>query len=608
MCEKGVIEEVSHCQGEYISPIFTRKKKDGSFRVILNLKQFNENVKYHHFKMESIYSVLNMVKQGCFMASVDLKDAYYSVPIAQEQRKFLRFQFKGKLFQYTCFPNGLACCPRLFTKLLKPVYKSLREKGCEVAPYIDDSYIQGDTENECWQSAKQLALLLQSLGFIIHPEKSIFTPSKELLFLGFLINSEHMTVTLTKEKSMFLKQSCLELLSSAFPSIRCVARVIGLMISSAPAIELAMLYYRALENDKVDALKQNFGNFDSQMTLSPLSKADLLWWVNNVEKTSKKISQSQPDVVITTDASKEGWGAVLGSTSTGGRWSPDECIQHINVLELEAVYFGLKSLCSEMTNTHIRVMSDNTTTVCYINNMGGSKSRPCNTIARKIWDFVISKNNTISAAHLPGKQNQLADKESRVFSDRTEWMLNRDIFNTLSQMWGPFEVDMFASRLNKQINTYISWKPEPDAWAIDAFSVVWDQYFYAFPPFCLIDRCLQKISQDQADGLIIVPMWPTQTFYPILMSMLTQQPRLLPKNQNLLKLCHSPASHPLWKKMQLIACLVSGKSWKQVEFRQKLETSCYNHGGDQREPNMEFISGNGHHTVVKGTLIPMISL
>ena len=79
---KGAITPSSHEEGEYISPIFTRAKKDGSFRVILNLKCLNSHVQYHHFKTDSLNTVLQMVKPGCFMASIDLKDANYSVPIA----------------------------------------------------------------------------------------------------------------------------------------------------------------------------------------------------------------------------------------------------------------------------------------------------------------------------------------------------------------------------------------------------------------------------------------------------------------------------------------------------------------------------------------------
>ena len=236
--------------------------------------------------------------------------------------------------------------------------------------------------------------------------------------------------------------------------------------------------------------------------------------------------------------------------TTGGRWFPAEAEKHINELELKAVFFALCSLCDNVRNKHIRILSDNTTTVCYINNMGGSKSRACNIIAKKICQFALERNNFLSSAHLPGTQNMLADRESRVFNYRTEWMLHQDIFQKLSLLWGPFEIDLFASRLNKQVCTYDSWKPDPGATAVDAFSILWDRKpFYAYPPFSLIHRCLQKITADKAEGVIIVPMWPTQTYYPRLMSMLIQMPRLLPRKENLLRLPHSQKSHPLWKKM-----------------------------------------------------------
>jgi len=190
-------------------------------------------------------------------------------------------------------------------------------------------------------------------------------------------------------------------------------------------------------------------------------------------------------------------------------------------------------------------MSDNTTTVCYINNMGGSKSRSCNEISRKIWNFALHKNNFLIAAHLPGNQNVLADRESRVFNDRTEWMLQREAFHGLSKLWGPIETDLFASRLNKQVDDSISWNPDPEARAVDAFFIVWDKHFYAFPPFALIDRCLQKITQEEAEGVIIVLIWSTQTYYPRLLSMVIQPPRRLPMKENLLTLPRSQMSHPL---------------------------------------------------------------
>ena len=83
------------------------------------------------------------------MASIDLKDAYYVIPIAEEHRKYLRFYWQGCLYQYISMPNELSSAPRCFTKLLKPVYSTLRQYGHLNVGYIDDSYLQGSDTKEC---------------------------------------------------------------------------------------------------------------------------------------------------------------------------------------------------------------------------------------------------------------------------------------------------------------------------------------------------------------------------------------------------------------------------------------------------------------------------
>ena len=122
LLQKGVIEEANHSPGEFLSNVFLRPKKDGSFRMILNLKNLNSHVEYNKFKMDTLQSILKLVTPGCYMATIDLKDAYYSVSVAQEHRKYLRFIWRSNFYQYTCFPNGLSSAPRLFTKLMKPCY------------------------------------------------------------------------------------------------------------------------------------------------------------------------------------------------------------------------------------------------------------------------------------------------------------------------------------------------------------------------------------------------------------------------------------------------------------------------------------------------------
>ena len=130
LLSKGVIAKSLHEKDEFISPIFLRPKPDGSHRLILNLKSLNKHVLYRHFKMDSIWTAIRLMTPNCFMASVDIKDAYYSVHIAQKHQKYLKFIWNNKLYKFTCFPNGLAFCPRKFTKLMKPVFATLREKAC----------------------------------------------------------------------------------------------------------------------------------------------------------------------------------------------------------------------------------------------------------------------------------------------------------------------------------------------------------------------------------------------------------------------------------------------------------------------------------------------
>ena len=136
LLSRNVIEPTGHTRGEIISDIFLRSKKDGSHRIILNLKKLNEYSSKVHFKMDTFQTVIKLIEKDCFMASIDLKDAYYSVPIEREDRKFLWFIWQGSLFQFTCLPNGLSCAPRKFTKLLKPVLSNLHLRGHNSSAYM----------------------------------------------------------------------------------------------------------------------------------------------------------------------------------------------------------------------------------------------------------------------------------------------------------------------------------------------------------------------------------------------------------------------------------------------------------------------------------------
>ena len=148
----------------------------------------------------------------------------------------------------------------------------------------------------------------------------------------------------------------------------------------------------------------------------------------------------------------------------------------------------------------------------------------------------------MSAAYIPGKTNIEADEESRRENQDTECMLNPDILSdALDRLDVKPEIDLFASRLNHQFPRYVSYKPDPDAEAVNAFTVSWsDVTFYAFPPYCIIPSVLHKIFKDRARGILVVPDWPSQPWYPIIARGLTQRPILVSARENLLVLPTNP--------------------------------------------------------------------
>ena len=149
--------------------------------------------------MESLFNVINLIRPNAYMASIDLKDAFFSVPIHNDHQKYLKFIF-GDLFQFTPMPNGYGTAVKIFTKISKIPFGHLRSQGHNSVVHVDDSYLQGDTYQSCLANILDTIKLLRELSSVIHPDKSVLTPSQAIVFLGFVISSKHMTLSLTDER------------------------------------------------------------------------------------------------------------------------------------------------------------------------------------------------------------------------------------------------------------------------------------------------------------------------------------------------------------------------------------------------------------------------
>ena len=549
------------------------EKEGGGNRPVVNLKDLNRNIPYRHFKMEGLFLLKEMLLPGDKMCKIDLKDAYFAIPLSVKSRKYVRFQWKGLLYEFCCLCFGLSPAPLVFTKLLKVPISLLRKLNVRIIIYLDDMLLMASSLEDLLMARDTLIFILQHLGFLINIKKSYLEPTSTLEFLGVIVDSGEMTLSLPKEKLLKVQNHCQEILENGKVTVRELSKLIGRLSSTAIAVLPAPLHYRHLQHQQIQKLISH-NSFEEKVELSVEARKELLWWKENlILCNGRSLISSPPQIIISSDASLQGWGASCHGLTTGGPWSMEERKFHINVLELKAAKLAIMSLTlkeRDAISVHIRM--NNMAALSYLMKMGGTKNQELTAISKEIWQYLLKRKITITAEYLPGSMNVEADRESRQTRDSSEWKLNPTIFMKLCQIRGTPEVDLFASRVSHQLPHYISWKIDPFSQGRDAFQISWAHKFvYAFPPFALIGRILQKVNQDQCLMLIITPAWPGQPWFPGLLKMYVKNPLLLPALKDLLK---DPAGklNPLviQNSLRLVAWTISGRTYLQKEYQKGL--------------------------------------
>jgi len=528
--EKAVVEPVPPGDlGGHYSLLFPVPKKGGKWRGILDLRQLNDQLAKEHFKMEGLHTVRETLRRGDWMTSLDLQDAYNHVPIHHESRRFFRYIHRGQHFQFRAMPFGLTSAPRIFTKIMRPVVRALREKGIRCVIYLDDLLIIAETREKANEHTREARRFLESLGWTINYAKSELTPTRTITYLGFAIDSGAMSLYVPAQKIKDIRRditSCLEAVGARRLTLRQLAGVLGKITATSGAISITRLLTRQLLREKNQLLHRH--SWDQVVWISESAQEELRSWLAYLEDyNGREIIMGPPEVTITTDASPWGWGAV---DSLGNRiqafWSEYWAQQHNNVQELKAIALAVKGLANGSRWKRVAIKTDNLTAMAYINNQGG-RFHNLSEIAQQLWAWALSKGIQLQASYIPGKENVTADQLSRIRRhDRSDWSLNQSQFRKLENRWGPHTVDLFARSENAQLPRYCSLVPDPRACASDGLNLrdLRNENAYAFPPFALIPRLLRRIQEEEARVTLVAPAWPTQAWWPTLQGMLTAKP------------------------------------------------------------------------------------
>ena len=592
----------------FYSIFFLVDKKGGGVRPILNLKPLNKYIIKRTFKMENLRSIKRAVKPGDWLVSIDLQDAYMHIPIHPDFRKFLRFKIAGKVYQFKVLPFGLASAPRVFTKLMAPVVALARTEGLFVFPYLDDWIMRYQIRRILPVMLGRLLEILILFGLLKNDIKSHLTPSQSLEFVGghFLTNLN--LVRLPKDRV----ESFIEVLQlfklGKFVTARSFLVLLGKMAAMIEVVKHCRLYMRPVQLYLMAHWSMAERNLTRLIPIKETLVQHLSWWQNTENLlTGVPLEPQLPEVTITTDASSTlGWGGHLEDLQVQGTWSPAMKSRHINELELEAVVRTCHHFVDTIKDKSVLIRSDNATVVAYLNKEGGTKSP---SLCMQTWRFLkwtISHNIVLSAEHVPGTENEQADKLSRVFASPLEWKLNPGIVQTIFLKMGRPLIDLFASAANNQLQVYCSRLQDPQAYQTDALRMNWDNTFgYAFPPISLIHLVLDRIERYRCTVILIAPRWPRKAWYPRLLEMSVQAPIMLPQRPDLLTQNRGRLQHPDPGQFCLAAWKLSADASLTRAFRQK---SCRLYKPQSGTNHPWFMKDGGQNLwagVVQGTLIPL---
>ena len=203
----------------------------GSWRPVIDLSFLNRFMDVSHFRMETIQSILLSVRQGDWMASIDLQEAYLQVPVHPESRRFLRFVAHGRSYQFRALCFGLSMAPQVFTQVMAPVSAILHSLGILMRRYLDDWLVQASSQEELLWDLWVVLSLCRELGIIINPENSNFSPSQVVQYLGVVIDERTFVASPSPDRVSRLWLTAGEFLRSAAPPASLWQSLLGMLSS-----------------------------------------------------------------------------------------------------------------------------------------------------------------------------------------------------------------------------------------------------------------------------------------------------------------------------------------------------------------------------------------
>ena len=343
-------------------------------------------------------TAISLIKNNDWLTKIDIKDAYLHVPLHPSASRHLGVRLTdGTTWKFKAMPFGLNIAPLIFTRIMRMALKPLRRKGIRLAAYLDDILIISESRDQAVDSTKKTTQWLEELGFVINYKKSVLCPSQKLVFLGTMIDTCDMNLSVPTSKIIKVQREARQILGKSNWPAHKLAATIGLMNSVCKAISPGMLMTRYLLANLPEVLNENANNWNTtKVKLWTTSRQELSWWTEEMENfNGRPFAQAATELTVYTDASEQGWGGICGTDSCSRSWTDSEYSASSNMRELIAIQKVIQAM-KEGGNNNIE----------YIQQL------------KDLYWTMKQLNCGIVMRHIPGKNNIFADAAScRNFKD-----------------------------------------------------------------------------------------------------------------------------------------------------------------------------------------------
>ena len=403
MLAKGALEIARDPGPGFYSRLFLVEKASGGWRPVIDLSHLNDFVQLTSFKMETDASVLLSVREGDFLASLDLKDAYFQIPIHRSSRKLLRFTSEGTVYQFRALCFGLSTAPQVFTRVFAVVSAWAHSHGIKLLCYLDDWLVLSSSEREAKQAVQLLLSLCRTLVIVINEKKLDLVPSQTAKYLGMTIDTEAGKVF----PSLARVEKFLTVAESFCTMDAPPAQLWQVILGHLASLERLVPHGRLRMSSLQWHLKAHWSPESDPPSLPvPLPREvrqNMSWWMVRDHLltgvrfgtpapdlhlltgvrfgtpapdlhllTGVRFGTPAPDLHLYSDASCSGWGAHLLDQHVSGVWSDQEKLLHINLLEMKALFLALalQAFREDVIGHQVAAMCDNSTVVAYVNKQG----------------------------------------------------------------------------------------------------------------------------------------------------------------------------------------------------------------------------------------------